>query len=155
MTIELGTIGVEGSLALWDPSTQHHAFVTGLSGSGKTCLTISVVTQALRDGAEVWIADGKAGGDYSTTYASRLADGSDEVTELLLDACDEVERRLTTLKHDATVQSQPLFVVVDELSAAQLRRRNEDTKGHRDRRELVHGALSEIALTARAANVHL
>ena len=157
MIIELGTVGVEGSPALWDPSSTNsiHSLVTGMTGGGKTHLTIHIVTQALCDGAEVWIADGKAGGDYNATKPDRLGNGSEEVTQLLLDAANEVERRLTVLRHDVTSRNTPLFIVVDELSAAQLRRRNEDVKSHRDRRELIQGALSEIALTARSANVHL
>ncbi len=157
VSLRLGQVGVEGLPAVWDLSTRPiHALVVGETGSGKSWLVRDLALQA-SDECEVWIADGKGGPDFVHCPASRLALGAYESSELLDEAADEVERRLAVARRmpDGKVGAPPLVLVVDELAALQVRHRDEETKAHRERRERIHGALCEIALVARAVDVHL
>jgi S-DNA-T family DNA segregation ATPase FtsK/SpoIIIE len=154
--LQLGEVGVEGSPAQWEPSRQPHMLIVGQTGSGKTYFAKELTRQASLLG-QVWVADAKGGGDAVGSSTSQLALGPEETVDLLNRAADVVGSRLMANRATGRAMSQeaPLWVFVDELSAVQLRHRGEDAKTSRDRRDIVQGALGEIALTGRSARVHL
>lgn len=159
MRLRLGRAGVDLLPADWaTESGPPHALIAGETGSGKSVLTRSLVDQA-GDTAQldVWVADGKAGGDFSHSAASLLALGPSETVELVERAAEEASRRIALLAQsgERTSTERALLVVVDELAASQLRARGEDARVHRDRRDRLQAALAQLALTGRAGRVHL
>jgi hypothetical protein len=156
LKLGLGAVGVEGIPAFWDLSTRPHGLIVGETGAGKTHLARMLIDQASAS-AEVWVADGKGGGDFTDSPVARLALGPTETVDLLDAAAELVSERMSRLRSTGqrVTADQPLFVVADELAAVQLRRRGEDAKELKDRKERLQGGLGEIALTGRSARVHL
>lgn len=147
MRLDLGVYGASLSPALIDLARTTHGLVCGATGSGKSFLARQLIEQAVGSGFAVAVADPKAAGDY-TGAADEIADGPEASVALLEDVARALPGRMTE-------PVDPLLMVVDELSAVQLRMVGETAKEAKDRVERIHGALGSICLMGRSARIHL
>jgi hypothetical protein len=157
MKLLLGKVGVEGSVAFWDPSIRPHALITGETGQGKSFLARRIVEEAITAGAEVHVADPKGACDFVGLKLATHAGGPWAAVDLLDSIADEVGTRMQELREreNKNCDDCPILCVVDELAAVQLRKRGEESKAARDRKEQIQASLGEIALMGRAARIHL
>ncbi|MFF3160864.1 FtsK/SpoIIIE domain-containing protein [Streptomyces sp. NPDC003273] len=105
---------------------QRHLLITGLSNQGKTAsLRALALWLALDKSVQFWMGDLKGVGDWAMFdgIADVLIQGpTDEhviqVTEMLEDAVDEMNRRIAARNADSAVVFPPLIVLVDEAQVA-------------------------------------
>jgi hypothetical protein len=147
MRLHLGVYGASRSPAVIDLARTQHGLCSGVTGSGKTVLARRLIEQAAVSGFAVSVADPKAAGDY-VGAADEIADGPEASVALLEDVARALPGRMAA-------PGAPLLIVVDELSAVQLRMVGETAREAKDRVERIHGALGSICLMGRAARIHL
>ena len=83
--------------------------IVGCSGSGKSCLAISIIKNLKDNGVEVWISDNKGSHDYDFLNLPMTKNVYEFIG--MLDRFEiEVERRLSEDK-----QHKPLLYVIDEV----------------------------------------
>ncbi|HWJ96516.1 MAG TPA: DUF87 domain-containing protein [Acidimicrobiales bacterium] len=147
LTLDLGVYGPNLGSAAIDLARTTHGLVCGSTGSGKSFLARRLIEQAVASGMDVSVADPKAAGDY-TGAADVVADGPEASVALL-------EHVARALPDRMTEPCDPLLMVVDELSAVQLRVVGETAKEAKDRVDRIHAALGSICLMGRSARIHL
>jgi DNA segregation ATPase FtsK/SpoIIIE, S-DNA-T family len=105
---------------------QRHVLVTGRSNQGKTASLRSLALWlALDRSVQFWLGDLKGVGDWAMFdgIAEVLIQGPTDdhviqVTEMVEDAVDEMNRRITVRNSDPTAVFPPLIVLVDEAQVA-------------------------------------
>lgn len=154
MKVSLGSWGATNSPAEWDLSQHPHGLVTGQTGSGKSYLLRWIIEQASQV-ADVWVADGKASGDFDDLEHERLASGPDDCVAMI-EAAGTVMRDRNSGRHPrGNSPERRLLVVVDEAAALTIRVGGDSAKDGRERKDRLLGALGQVALMGRSARVHL
>ena len=101
--------GYDGLVTIPLNEETNNYLIVGCSGSGKSCLAISIIKNLKDNGVEVWISDNKGSHDYDFLNLPMTKNVYDFM--MMLDKFeDEVERRLSEDK-----KHKPLLYVIDEV----------------------------------------
>lgn len=101
--------GYDGLVTIPLNEETNNYLIVGASGSGKSCLAISIIKNLKDNEVEVWISDNKGSHDYDFLNLPMTKNVYDFMT--MLDRFeDEVERRLSEDK-----AHKPLLYVIDEV----------------------------------------
>lgn len=101
--------GYDGLVTIPLNEETNNYLIVGASGSGKSCLAISIIKNLKDNGVEVWISDNKGSHDYDFLNLPMTKNIYEFMT--MLDQFEnEVERRLATDK-----AHKPLLYVIDEV----------------------------------------
>lgn len=143
-----------------------HVLLGGSTGSGKSVLLKLLLMQAVRKGAEVYIADFKGGVDYPPIWHQKchLCFSEDITTYVLTRLVGEIEYRKKLLAESgypnideytaATGESLPrLIFACDE--AAELLDKTGRSKEDKEKLAQIESRLATIARLGRAFGVHL
>ena len=143
-----------------------HILLGGSTGSGKSVLLKLLLMQALRKGAEVYIADFKGGVDFSKVWHQKCRMCFTEAE--LLDTLDNLVRELEQRKgllaktgcpnldayNEATGENLPRLVFgCDEV--AEVLDRTGRSKGDKELLAQIESRLATIARLGRAFGIHL
>lgn len=90
-------------------SEQNNFIIVGASGSGKSCLAISIIYNLIQNNVEVWIVDNKESFDYDFLDAP-LYKGVIECLSIINKFEIEIDKRMKQNK-----RHQPLLLVIDEI----------------------------------------
>lgn len=101
--------GYDGLVTIPLNEETNNYLIIGASGSGKSCLAVSVIKNLKDNGVEVWISDNKGSHDYDFLQLP-MTKNVYEFISMLDQFEDEVERRLATDK-----AHKPLLYVIDEV----------------------------------------
>ena len=101
--------GYDGLVTIPLNEETNNYLIIGASGSGKSCLAISIIKNLKDNDVEVWISDNKGSHDYDFLNLPMTKNVYDFM--MMLDKFeDEVERRLAIDK-----KHKPLLYVIDEV----------------------------------------
>lgn len=101
--------GYDGLVTIPLNEETNNYLIVGCSGSGKSCLAVSIIKNLKDNGVEVWISDNKGSHDYDFLQLPMTKNVYDFMS--MLDRFeDEVERRLSENK-----KHKPLLYVIDEV----------------------------------------
>lgn len=101
--------GYDGLVTIPLNEETNNYLIVGCSGSGKSCLAISIIKNLKDNGVEVWISDNKGSHDYDFLQLP-MTKNVYEFMVMLDRFEDEVERRLNEDK-----AHKPLLYVIDEV----------------------------------------
>lgn len=101
--------GYDGLVTVPMDEQINNYLIVGASGSGKSCLAISIIKNLKDNGVEVWISDNKGSHDYDFLNLP-MTKNVYEFMVMLDRFEDEVERRLNEDK-----AHKPLLYVIDEV----------------------------------------
>lgn len=143
-----------------------HILLGGSTGSGKSVLLKLLLMQALRKGAEVYIADFKGGVDFSKVWHEkcRMCFAEEDLCNILDQLVEELERRKSAFKalgcpnidaynEIAERPLQRLIFACDEVAEML-----DKTGADNERKKLlaqIENKLSTIARQGRAFGIHL
>lgn len=143
-----------------------HILLGGSTGSGKSVLLKLLLMQALRKGAEVYIADFKGGVDFPFAWHEqcRMCFEEDDLLELLTSLVDELERRKGLLKEARCpnldeynkakgTQLKRLVFACDEV--AEILDKSGADRTRKDKLAPIESKLSIVARQGRAFGIHL
>lgn len=133
--------GYDGLVTVPMDEQTNNYLIVGASGSGKSCLAISIIKNLKDNDVEVWISDNKGSHDYDFLQLPMTKNVYDFMT--MLDRFeDEVERRLAIDK-----KHKPLLYVIDEVfPIACLESKT---------KKIVFNKLALIMSRCRSANCHI
>lgn len=132
-------MGLDGLISIPLNEEMNSILITGCSGSGKSCMAKSVITNLILNGIETWIIDNKKSHDYDVFKNHLLLyKGVDQFPEFLGRVSNELDSRLSK-KHN-----EPLVIVIDEVFAIKLLQHG----------KFLYDKLSVILSTCRGGNVH-
>lgn len=101
--------GYDGLVTIPLNEETNNYLIVGCSGSGKSCLAVSIIKNLKDNGVEVWISDNKGSHDYDFLNLPTTKNVYEFM--VMLDKFeDEVERRLSEEK-----KHKPLLYVIDEV----------------------------------------
>ena len=101
--------GYDGLVTIPLNEETNNYLIVGASGSGKSCLAVSIIKNLKDNGVEVWISDNKGSHDYDFLQLPTTKNVY-EFIGMLDKFEDEVERRLNEDK-----KHKPLLYVIDEV----------------------------------------
>lgn len=158
-------VGVDedGNQLYWEPSINPHGLVTGGTGTGKTSLLHTIVTELCRAEFRVWVLDGKRIeflGFRDWPNVELVASRIEHQVRMILAAHDEMERRYALIEEGKATLSdfEPLYVIIDEYATfkenatqwyAEVREKSDPTK------PVVFARMANIARLGRKAAIHL
>ena len=143
-----------------------HILLGGSTGSGKSVLLKLLLMQALRKGAEVYIADFKGGVDFPKVWHQkcRMCFAEEDLCNILDQLVEELERRKSAFKalgcpnidtyNETTEQPLPRLIFACDEVAEML----DKTGANSERKKLlsqIESMLSTIARQGRAFGIHL
>ena len=143
-----------------------HILLGGSTGSGKSVLLKLLLMQALRKGAEVYIADFKGGVDFPKVWHEkcRMCFAEEDLCNILDQLVEELERRKSAFKalgcpnidayNETTEQPLPRLIFACDEVAEML----DKTGADNERKKLlsqIESMLSTIARQGRAFGIHL
>lgn len=143
-----------------------HILLGGSTGSGKSVLLKLLLMQALRKGAEVYIADFKGGVDFPKVWHQkcRMCFAEEDLCNILDQLVEELERRKSAFKalgcpnidayNETTEQPLPRLIFACDEVAEML----DKTGADNERKKLlaqIENKLSTIARQGRAFGIHL
>ena len=143
-----------------------HILLGGSTGSGKSVLLKLLLMQALRKGAEVYIADFKGGVDFPKVWHEkcRMCFAEEDLCNILDQLVEELERRKSAFKalgcpnidtyNETTEQPLPRLIFACDEVAEML----DKTGADNERKKLlaqIENKLSTIARLGRAFGIHL
>ena len=139
-----------------------HILLGGSTGSGKSVLLKLLIMQALRKGAEVYIADFKGGVDVPNVWHEkcRMCFTEEDLCDTLDRLVEELERRKSAFKpnidayNETTGQPLPRLIFACDEVAEMLDKTGADS----ERKKLlsqIESKLSTIARQGRAFGIHL
>ena len=102
-------VGYNGLAKIPLNSETNNFIIVGASGSGKSCLAISIIYNLIKNNVEVWIVDNKSSFDYDFLDAP-LYKGVNECISILTKFELEINKRMKQNK-----RHQPLLLVIDEI----------------------------------------
>ena len=102
-------VGYNGLARIPLNSETNNYLIVGASGSGKSCLAISIIYNLIQNNVEVWIVDNKESFDYDFLHAP-LYKGVNECISILTKFELEINKRMKQNK-----RHQPLLLVIDEI----------------------------------------
>lgn len=149
-----------------DLAVHPHYMIGGETGSGKTVLIKSIISQALLKGYDVYLVDMKHFVDYVDTlpYLTRSVDDENDLTGLLAEMVSEMHQRLTYLKDCGCAniekynESHPeapmqrILCVIDEYMEAIVKTGRKEQKARGEKNEEYIASLCKLA---RAAGVSM
>ena len=101
--------GYDGLVTIPLNEETNNYLIVGCSGSGKSCLAVSIIKNLKDNGVEVWISDNKGSHDYDFLQLPMTKNVYEFM--VMLDKFEiEVERRLSENK-----KHKPLLYVIDEV----------------------------------------
>ncbi|MWV44039.1 hypothetical protein GRF59_10375 [Paenibacillus sp. HJL G12] len=143
-----------------------HILLGGSSGSGKSLLLKLLLMQAMKKGAEVYIADFKGGVDFSRVWHQkcRICFDENDLLDLLTSLTNELQRRKAALREEECVNNDEynaatyshlkrIIFACDEIAEIL-----DKTGFSKERKELIsqiESHLSVIARQGRAFGMHL
>ena len=143
-----------------------HILLGGSTGSGKSVLLKLLLMQALRKGAEVYIADFKGGVDFPKVWHQkcRMCFAEEDLCNILDQLVEELERRKSALKalgcpnidaynEIAERPLQRLIFACDEV--AEVLDKTGRSKEDKELLAQIENRLSTIARLGRAFGIHL
>ena len=143
-----------------------HILLGGSTGSGKSVLLKLLIMQALRKGAEVYIADFKGGVDFPKVWHEkcRMCFAEEDLCNILDRLVEELERRKSALKalgcpnidaynEIAERPLQRLIFACDEV--AEVLDKTGRSKEDKELLAQIENRLSTIARLGRAFGIHL
>ena len=143
-----------------------HILLGGSTGSGKSVLLKLLLMQALRKGAEVYIADFKGGVDFPKVWHEkcRMCFAEEDLCNILARLVEELERRKSAFKalgcpnidayNETTEQPLPrLIFACDEV--AEVLDKTGRSKEDKELLAQIENRLSTIARLGRAFGIHL
>ena len=143
-----------------------HILLGGSTGSGKSVLLKLLLMQALRKGAEVYIADFKGGVDFPKVWHEkcRMCFAEEDLCNILDQLVEELERRKSALKalgcpnidaynEIAERPLQRLIFACDEV--AEVLDKTGRSKEDKELLAQIENRLSTIARLGRAFGIHL
>ena len=143
-----------------------HILLGGSTGSGKSVLLKLLLMQALRKGAEVYIADFKGGVDFPKVWHQkcRMCFAEEDLCNILDQLVEELDRRKSAFKalgcpnidtyNETTEQPLPRLIFACDEVAEML----DKTGADNERKKLlaqIENKLSTIARLGRAFGIHL
>lgn len=149
-----------------DLAVHPHYMIGGETGSGKTVLIKSLISQALQKGYLVFLIDMKHFVDYTALlpHLSKAVDNEDDLPSFLLELVNEMHRRLNLLKecdcanineYNASLTEKPMpriLCVIDEYMEAVVKSGDKDQKARGEKNEAMIASLCKLA---RAAGISM
>ena len=143
-----------------------HILLGGSTGSGKSVLLKLLLMQALRKGAEVYIADFKGGVDFPKVWHQkcRMCFAEEDLCNILDQLVEELERRKSAFKalgcpnidtyNETTEQPLPRLIFACDEVAEMLDKTGADNERKKPLAQ-IENKLSTIARLGRAFGIHL
>ncbi|MBQ6430889.1 MAG: DUF87 domain-containing protein [Oscillospiraceae bacterium] len=149
-----------------DLAVHPHYMIGGETGSGKTVLIKSLISQALHKGYLVYLIDMKHFVDYTALlpHLSKAVDSEDELPAFLLELVNEMHRRLKCFKecgcanikkYNDSHAEKPMpriLCVIDEYMEAVVKTGDKDQKTRGEKNEAMIASLCKLA---RAAGISM
>lgn len=173
-------VSLDGPVA-WDPDKVPHLLVGGSTGSGKTTLVKSIISQFIpmvdtdgKPAAEVYVSDLKGGLDYPVRWRNRdcsFATTAGDTLAVSSQIVQELNRRMEMFKQVSDCEGVPcsslkdfnrlrpgsklrrILFVIDEI--AELTDTTGMDKPHKEEAAAIVNNLSTIARQGRALGIHL